>query len=82
MGKIPSRTLSICRSKLVTNEQKLMQLSDEQLKLNALLTLADHAEAWSREQGFRVPRRNTKLWQKMYAKWVDFAFETVKKEKK
>ena len=30
------------------------------------MTLADHAEAWWREQGKRVPRRSTARWQQMY----------------
>jgi len=39
------------------------------------MTLAEHAEAWWREQGKKVPRRNTKKWKKMYEKWVAFAFK-------
>lgn len=38
------------------------------------MTFADHAEAWWREQGKRVPRRKTKAWQAMYEKWIEFAF--------
>jgi hypothetical protein len=38
------------------------------------ITLADHAEAWWLEQGKRVPRRKTKAWQRMYVKWIEFAF--------
>jgi hypothetical protein len=37
-------------------------------------TLADHAEAWWREQGKRVPRRNTNTWERMYVRWIEFAF--------
>ena len=38
------------------------------------MTLADHAEAWTREQGKQVPARNTPEWETMYEKWVEFAF--------
>lgn len=41
------------------------------------MTLADHAEAWTREQGRKVPRRNTKAWQRMYERWVRWAFADV-----
>ena len=37
-------------------------------------TLADHAEAWWREQGKVVPPKNTEEWDDMYRQWVDFAF--------
>jgi hypothetical protein len=33
-------------------------------------TLAEHAEAWWREQGKRVPRRGTARWQHMYEMWA------------
>ena len=36
-------------------------------------TLAEHAEAWWREQGKGVSRRNTKEWQRMYETWVAWA---------
>ena len=39
------------------------------------LTLAEHAEAWWREQGNTVPERNTNEWREMYEKWVDYAFQ-------
>ena len=38
------------------------------------LTLAEHAEAWWREQGNRVPRRDTARWRKMYEAWAEWAF--------
>ena len=38
------------------------------------MTLADHAEAWTREQGRDVPPRNTPEWQIMYNAWIDYAF--------
>jgi hypothetical protein len=38
------------------------------------MTLADHAESWWREQGKRVPQRKTTAWQRMYERWVEFAF--------
>jgi hypothetical protein len=42
------------------------------------LTLADHAEAWWREQGKRVPRRDTASWQKMYETWAKWAFADMR----
>jgi hypothetical protein len=41
------------------------------------MTLADHAEAWWREQGNRVSRRDTKAWQRMYERWVAWAFSDL-----
>lgn len=38
-------------------------------------TLADHAEQWWREQGKRVPKRNTRAWNEMFLSWHQFAFE-------
>lgn len=37
-------------------------------------TLADHAEAWTREQSKPVPPRKTPAWQAMYEAWHAFAF--------
>ena len=37
-------------------------------------TLADHAEAWYREQGNVVPDRGTDAWIKMYEAWHAYAF--------
>ncbi len=44
----------------------------EELGENA--TLAEHAEAWWREQGKEVPPANTRAWVDMYEKWIEFAF--------
>ena len=41
------------------------------------ITLSDHAEAWWREKGNIVPEKNTQEWEKMYALWVEYAFETI-----
>lgn len=38
------------------------------------MTLADHAEAWTREQGEPVPARDTPEWTVMYEAWIEFAF--------
>jgi hypothetical protein len=39
-------------------------------------TLADHAEAWAREQhGYTVPPRGTDAWRGMYQDWMGFAFQ-------
>ena len=37
-------------------------------------TLADHAEAWTREQGESVPKRGTLKWEAMYKTWCGWAF--------
>ena len=39
------------------------------------LTLADYAEAWHRDRGIAVPKRETAEWLEMYERWVDYAFE-------
>ncbi len=38
------------------------------------MTMAEHAEAWWREQGRAVPVRDTNDWQRMYKQWINFAF--------
>ena len=38
------------------------------------MTLAEHAEAWWREQGKEVPDRETSAWQEMYEQWIEYAF--------
>ena len=45
-------------------------------------TLADHAEAWHKEQGKPVPCRDTKAWQEMYEEWVNWAFADFGKKGK
>jgi hypothetical protein len=45
------------------------------------MTLAEHAEAWWRKKGKRVPRRDTKAWQRMYETWVEWAFSDLRGEK-
>ncbi len=39
------------------------------------MTLAEHAEAWTREQGKPVPPRDTPEWGDMYADWHEWAFQ-------
>ena len=41
------------------------------------MTLAQHAEAWWREQGKEVPPRDTREWQEMYEQWVAWAFNKL-----
>ena len=41
---------------------------------NQEMTLADHAEAWAREQGCHIPNRDTKEWIILYEEWVTWAF--------
>ncbi len=41
-------------------------------------TLAEHAEAWWKEQGNIIPPKNTKKWNEMYKKWIEFAFKDFK----
>ena len=38
------------------------------------MTLADHAEAWTKEKGESVPPRDTTEWRAMYERWHSFAF--------
>lgn len=38
------------------------------------MTLADHAEAWYRERGKKVPLRGTPAWMRMYRRWARWAF--------
>lgn len=38
------------------------------------MTLAEHAEAWWREQDKEVPLRETAEWQTMYEAWIEYAF--------
>lgn len=42
-----------------------------------IMTLAQHAEAWWREQGKEVPPRDTREWQEMYEQWVAWAFNKL-----
>jgi len=46
------------------------------------MTLADHAEAWHKEQGKEVPKRGTPEWDKMYENWHSFAFRDFGKKNK
>ena len=42
------------------------------------LTLAEHGEAWWREQGKEVPPNSeSPEWDKMYFQWIDFAFNSL-----
>ena len=42
------------------------------------MTLAEHAEAWWREQGKDVPPRGTAQWRTMYETWVEWAFSDLR----
>jgi len=44
------------------------------------MTLAEHAEAWWKEQGKEVPPRGTEEWQEMYETWVEWAFADLHSE--
>lgn len=46
------------------------------------LTFADHAEAWTSEQGLEVPERGTPEWEEMYEKWHEFAFSDLRGKSK
>ncbi len=48
----------------------------------AEMTLADHAEAWTREHGKEVPARGTAEWQAMYEPWATWAFADLHGEDK
>ena len=43
------------------------------------MTLADHAEAWWKEHGRRVPRRGSAAWDRMYLRWINYAFPLPKR---
>lgn len=43
-------------------------------------TLAEHAEEWFKEQGFKVPPKGTPEYKEMYRRWHQFAFENLQKE--
>ncbi len=43
-------------------------------------TLADHAEAWWKEQGEEVPIRHTEAWKLMYKEWVEYAFKDMEED--
>ena len=42
------------------------------------MTLADHAEAWHKENGNSIPARDSEEWEVMYQSWIDFAFSDFK----
>ena len=44
-------------------------------KTEDTLTMADHAEAWIKEQGKPIPVRFTPEWKKLYYLWIDYAFD-------
>jgi len=39
-----------------------------------MMTLADHAEAWARENGKIIPPRDTPEYEKLYKEWHAWAF--------
>lgn len=41
------------------------------------MSVADHAEAWWQEQGNEIPTYPSIEWNKMYEKWIDYAFEGI-----
>lgn len=47
-----------------------------------MLTLADHAELWWREQGKDVPKEGTNEYTKMYEEWAKYAFKDWGKNEK
>jgi hypothetical protein len=38
------------------------------------MTLADHAESWMKENGYKIPSRESTEWKNLYEKWIDYAF--------
>lgn len=38
------------------------------------MTMAEHAEAWARDNGEFVPPRETAEWTAFYERWVEWAF--------
>jgi len=54
-------------------------MNDKNHKEHTLsVTTADHAEAWWKEEGNKVPKRNTKEWDEMYVAWHTYAFASFK----
>jgi len=47
---------------------------------NQDLTLADHAEAWMKENGHEVPPRKSEEWNELYTQWLDYAFDYNKQK--
>jgi hypothetical protein len=41
------------------------------------MTMADHAEAWWKEQGNEIPKKGTKEWNEMFLKWHTYAFQEI-----
>ncbi len=41
------------------------------------MTMKEHAIEWWREQGHEIPDLDSPEWERMYAKWVDFAFQNM-----
>ncbi len=52
-------------------------LTMETIAVAREMALADHAEAWWREQGKVVPARDTDQWQEMYEAWVEWTFSDL-----
>ena len=46
------------------------------------LTMADHAESWMKENGYVIPERHTEEWKRLYAKWIDYAFDYNKQRER
>lgn len=44
------------------------------------MTLAEHAEAWQRENGREVPPKDTPEYTAMYEEWVEYAFSDLHTE--
>ena len=42
--------------------------------MNDTDSLAEHAEAWMKENGIEVPERYSVEWWGEYTKWVEYAF--------
>lgn len=42
------------------------------------MTMADHARAWYRERGHRMPATSTKRGRKMYDSWQKMAFSHMR----
>jgi hypothetical protein len=52
----------------------LSEINTETRTMAREMTLAEHAEAWWREQGNALPARETDKWERMYEAWVEWAF--------
>ena len=55
-------------------------MNTQELEAWQRLPLSVHAEAWAKDQGIRIPPRDTPEWVEMYESWIEYAFEDFGKD--